>query len=270
MRVIRSIQDLDIPKGGLSGFVPTMGALHAGHESLLRSAKELCGFSVLSIFVNPTQFGPNEDYANYPRREAQDLDVAAAVGVDVVFIPSVAEIYSNSVTNVHVAKVTDLWEGAARPGHFDGVATVVCKLLNIVRPTHAFFGWKDFQQCVVIRSMVRDLNMPVELCFMETVREPDGLALSSRNAYLSPSERSAAPLLYRALQECRSQLLAGTEAGTCLDLARSFLSDQSFATEYIACVDNSTLLPSASIDGSSRLICAAKLGKTRLIDNIQV
>ncbi len=248
--------------------MPTMGALHEGHLSLMRTAKRECGFCVASIFVNPTQFGPNEDFAKYPRQEERDFEMAEAAGVDAMFAPTVEEMYPDSVTTVSVSGVTDLWEGAHRPGHFDGVTTVVNKLLNIIRPTQAYFGWKDFQQCIVIGRMVDDLNLPMKLSFQETVREQDGLALSSRNKYLSPSDRALAPLLYSTLNSCRTQLLSGSSVESCIGDSRAFLETSGFDVQYLACVDPRSLLPLRESYHGARLIVAVRLGSTRLIDNI--
>lgn len=263
MKIIRAVSELqfDAPK---VGFVPTMGALHEGHLSLMRQAKASCGFCVASIFVNPTQFGPNEDFNKYPRDEGRDLELASSAGVDVVFCPSVEEVYGGSCTTVRVSGVTDRWEGPLRPGHFDGVATVVQKLFGMVRPSAAFFGLKDFQQCRVIAKMVRDLYLPVELEFCETVREADGLAMSSRNRYLSPEERAIAPKIHEtlvAISRAEISLKTGLEEGA------DKLAGHGFRVEYLAAV-NPDMQPIESPEPGARLIIAAWLGKTRLIDNI--
>src|SRR5215471_16855917 len=188
------------------GLVPTMGALHAGHEKLIQTARPRCSVLVVSLFVNPLQFGPKEDYGRYPRSWEQDLEMCERNGVDVMFAPSVEEMYPiPQLTSVDVARLTDRLCGEFRPGHFHGVATVVLKLLNIIQPKLAFFGEKDMQQLTVIRRMVADLNVPVTIIGVPTVREPDGLALSSRNKYLNSEERRAAPTLYRALREAADQ-----------------------------------------------------------------
>ncbi|NTW04184.1 MAG: pantoate--beta-alanine ligase, partial [Oscillochloris sp.] len=199
------------------GLVPTMGYLHAGHLSLVRQARQECGAVAVSIFVNPTQFGPNEDFSRYPRNMEHDLELLAEAGVDLVFTPEPAEMYPRDFgTAVVLPAADDVLEGSARPGHFRGVATVVCKLLNIAQPTRAYFGQKDAQQTVVVRQMVRDLNIPTEIVVSPTVREPDGLALSSRNTYLTPEQRRAATVLYRALTAARERYAAGERAGEAL------------------------------------------------------
>jgi len=199
MRLVKTIRELKqelepIRRSGVTvGFVPTMGYLHEGHLSLMRKSVEECGFTVVSIFVNPTQFGPGEDYDRYPRDLERDLSMCESVGVDLVFAPGVSEMYEpDACTRVTVSGLTQNLCGRSRPGHFDGVTTVVCKLFNMVRPDRAYFGQKDAQQVAVVRRMVRDLNIPVEVREMPTVREPDGLAMSSRNVYLSPDQRRAA------------------------------------------------------------------------------
>ncbi|MEQ1824078.1 MAG: pantoate--beta-alanine ligase [Fimbriimonadaceae bacterium] len=263
MRVFRSVAELqfDAPK---VGFVPTMGALHEGHVSLMRRAKLECGFCVASIFVNPTQFGPNEDFNKYPRDEARDFELAKSAGVDAVFCPSVESVYNGSTTTVRVGGVTDLWEGPLRPGHFEGVATVVHKLFGMVRPTIAYFGLKDFQQCCVIAKMVSDLYLPIELVFCETVREPDGLAMSSRNRYLSQEERALAPRIYAVLNQVSGSTSGLSEA---LLEGRTALQNIGFRVEYLAAV-NTVMQPIETREPNSRLIVAAWLGTTRLIDNI--
>jgi pantoate--beta-alanine ligase len=201
LKVVRQIADLPAQRKGTVGLVPTMGSFHEGHLSLMRAARAECDTVVVSLFVNPTQFGPNEDYAKYPRNEEADAALAAGAGADVLFVPTAEEMYPRNTTVVKVEGVTSRWEGAHRPTHFDGVATVVCKLFNIVRPDAALFGLKDFQQCAVIKTMAQDLNMPVRLHFCDTLREASGLAMSSRNQYLSAGERETAAGLYREL--CR-------------------------------------------------------------------
>ncbi|HJZ58548.1 MAG TPA: pantoate--beta-alanine ligase, partial [Gemmataceae bacterium] len=197
-------------RGQSVGLVPTMGALHAGHTALIRAARAASGFVVVSIFVNPTQFGPNEDFARYPRTLEADQKACADAGAELIFAPSVEEIYpDDAVTFVEVTKLQDVLEGPSRPGHFRGVCTVVAKLFNIVQPDVAHFGAKDYQQARIIVQMVRDLNMPVQVRVEPTVREPNGLALSSRNRYLTPEQRAAAPGISKALQNVRSRALAG-------------------------------------------------------------
>ena len=247
-----------------------MGAFHQGHLSLMRTCREECDVCVVSLFVNPTQFGPNEDFSLYPRNEARDFEMAERIGVDAIFAPSVDSMYEGSQTSIHVAGVSDRWEGERRPGHFDGVATVVAKLFLIVRPNRAYFGEKDYQQCAVLRQMVRDLNFPLELRFCPTVRESDGLAMSSRNVYLSPEERAVAPLLKATLEKTAGLLEASPsdrEIEAVLASARSELAQGGFEVDYFALVNSRTLEPLLSRDVPSRLIAAAKLGRTRLIDN---
>jgi len=271
LKIVRRIADLPAPISRSLGFVPTMGALHEGHLSLMRKARKECDQVIASVFVNPTQFGPNEDFSKYPRQEERDFALCESVGVDVVFAPTVGEMYPASVTSVHVAGLTDRWEGAIRPGHFDGVATIVAKLFHIVRPTIAYFGWKDLQQCVVIRAMVNDLNMPVQLSFCETVREPDGLAMSSRNAYLSPEGRSAAVCLPNALRECVERLQTGMDRrqiDTILETGRTSFQDIGIDVDYFELVQIQNLEPSVTVSRDDRMIGAIRIGQTRLIDNM--
>jgi pantoate--beta-alanine ligase len=268
VRTIRALREMNLPD---VGFVPTMGALHEGHLSLMRRARELTGSVVVSIFVNPTQFGPREDFSAYPRDEEKDLDLAREIGVDVVFAPTSEEMYGPTSTWVEVEGLSDIWEGASRPGHFRGVATVVSKLFNIVKPGKAFFGLKDFQQCVVIRRMVEDLKMDVELHFEPTVREHDGLAMSSRNVYLSPEERRAAPTLCAALNDAATVLQSAvSEASLVEDVlgkSRQALVFRGFDVDYFELVDARTLEVVRALSVDAWLIAAARLGRTRLIDN---
>jgi pantoate--beta-alanine ligase len=259
-------------RDGRLALVPTMGALHAGHMALVAEAKRRADKVAVSIFVNPTQFGPNEDLARYPRREADDARMLEEAGCDLLWMPSVEDIYpAGFATTVKVSGVSDRWEGEARPGHFDGVATVVAKLLLSVGPNLALFGEKDFQQLAVIRRMVADLNMPVEIAGVPTVREEDGLALSSRNAYLSPDERRRAVALPRALNEARKSIAAGKRVEDALETGRAALRDAGFSrVDYFAVVDASTLEPIQHAQENMRLIAAAVIGSTRLIDNIAV
>lgn len=270
MIVVRSIDDLRLNPTAPIGLVPTMGAFHEGHLTLMRRAKEVCGTCVVSLFVNPTQFGPSEDFANYPRNEERDFSMAESAGVDVIFAPTVEEMASGTATRVTVPGVSSRWEGEHRPGHFDGVATVVSKLFHIVRPSDAFFGLKDFQQCTVIRQMVHDLRFSLTLHFEETVREPDGLAMSSRNAYLNPEERVVAPLLYRTITEASRQIAGGRSVGESTNEAIGALAIGGFSTQYLAMVDAETLEPMETLTGEARIIVASKLGRTRLIDNVAV
>lgn len=254
------------------GFVPTMGYLHEGHLSLVRCARSQCAAVAASIFVNPTQFGPHEDFSRYPRDLDRDLALLRGEGVDVVFIPSVEEIYPpNFSTSIEVRGVTEMLEGAVRPGHFAGVATVVCKLFNIVQPQRAYFGQKDAQQTVVVRKMVQDLNLAVRVVVCPTVREHDGLAMSSRNVYLSADERRAATVLYRALQAARERHAAGERSASPLRAAmRQVLDAEPHArTEYASVAHPATLAELDQVDSNGALLSlAVRIGATRLIDNL--
>ena len=269
------------PEGAKVGFVPTMGYLHAGHGSLLTRARAECEIVVLSIFLNPLQFAPGEDLAIYPRDEQRDLQVAAERNVDIVFMPAVSEMYPAgrmSLTTVHVTQVTDKLCGASRPEHFSGVATVVCKLFHIVQPDKAYFGLKDAQQVAVIEQMTQDLNFPVEIVPCPTVREADGLALSSRNVYLSVEERVAAPVMHQALSDMDAWL-AEPEL-TFIDLKtrlQSRIAAQPLAMiDYIECLHYPSFAELPTIpchiwlsnpDNRALVAVAVKFGKTRLIDN---
>jgi pantoate--beta-alanine ligase len=259
-------------RGGTLALVPTMGALHAGHLALIDEAKRRADAVAATIFVNPTQFGAGEDLARYPRREEQDARMLVGAGCDLLWMPAVEDIYpAGFATTVSVSGVSERWEGEARPGHFDGVATVVAKLLLTVAPSVALFGEKDFQQLAVIRRMVTDLNMPVEIVGVATVREPDGLALSSRNAYLSDEERRRAVALPDALRTAREAILAGSHVSETLDDARKSLRNGGFSrVDYFVLVDAQTLSPLDRHEGEMRLIAAATIGTTRLIDNLAV
>lgn len=255
------------------GFVPTMGALHAAHVSLMEAARRAGDFVVVSIFVNPTQFGPGEDFDAYPRDEAGDLATCENAGVDLVFFPSVAVMYPpGAVTTVHVARLTDTLCGPHRPGHFDGVATVVTKLFNIVQPDAAYFGQKDAQQLAVIRRMTRDLDMPVEIVGCPTVREPDGLAMSSRNAYLDPDQRSQATCLYRALEHARSRIQTGEESAETITTEMRGIVENAgpCRIDYISVVDPASMEPVTRIAGPVLVALAVRIGRTRLIDNMTV
>jgi len=262
----------ELKRGGTLALVPTMGALHAGHMALITEAKRRADKVAATIFVNPTQFGPGEDLSRYPRREEQDARMLEEAGCDLLWLPSADAIYPEGfATTVHVARVSERWEGEARPGHFDGVATVVTKLLLAVRPDIAVFGEKDFQQLAVIRRLVADLNVAVEILGLPTVREEDGLALSSRNAYLSPDERRRAAALQRALSKAGDAIRAGAPVASALQEAKQALVDAGFLKiDYLALVDAATLEPLDGARGEMRLIAAAKIGSTRLIDNIAV
>jgi pantoate--beta-alanine ligase len=275
VQIVRSSEELASARRAIEGklaLVPTMGALHAGHMALLDEARRRGDKVAATIFVNPTQFGANEDFGRYPRREGEDARMLEAAGCDLLWMPSQADIYPQGYsTTVHVARVSERWEGEARPGHFDGVATVVAKLLTSVRPDVAVFGEKDFQQLVVIRRMVEDLNIPVEIVAVPTVREEDGLALSSRNAYLSAEDRERAAALPRALDYARGAILDGTQVRLALDTGRKMLVEAGFSRiDYFALVDAATLEPLDAAKGEMRLIAAAAIAGTRLIDNLAV
>ena len=275
MQIVRSGEELALARAALTttlALVPTMGALHAGHVALVEEAKRRAPCVAASLFVNPTQFGPNEDFGRYPRREAEDAQMLEESGCELLWIPSVADMYpAGFSTSIRVEGVSDRWEGEARPGHFEGVATVVAKLLISVRPDVALFGEKDFQQLAVIRRMAVDLNIPVEIAAVPTVRERDGLALSSRNAYLSKDERSRAIALPEALERARSSILEGAPVRAALEIARKSLVKAAFSRiDYVALVDASTLEPVDEPRGEMRLIAAATIGTTRLIDNLAV
>ncbi len=278
MQIIREINALRRAVEAIRGagerlaLMPTMGALHAGHMALVAEARRRAGRVAASIFVNPAQFGPNEDLSRYPRREAEDAAMLEEGGCDLVWAPDVATMYPDGhATRIGVAGVSEPLEGVSRPGHFDGVATVVAKLFNQVRPDLAVFGEKDFQQLAVIRAMVRDLDFPVEIVGVPTQRDADGLALSSRNAYLSAGERVAARTLPRALVEAAQAMRGGTPVAAALAEGRALLSRAGFgAIDYLALCDSATLQPLTALDRPARLLVAAKLGTTRLIDNIAV
>jgi pantoate--beta-alanine ligase len=257
------------------GLVPTMGALHAGHVSLMARARAECGTVAVSIFVNPLQFGDPEDIAHYPRTLDADLAVCAEAGVDVVFVPSVAEMYPGwpvpVATTVSVRGVSEGWEGASRPGHFDGVATVVAKLFSIAGPCRAYFGEKDYQQLAVVRQLVADLSLPVDVIGCPIVREPDGLALSSRNVRLSPAERRAAVVLSRALAAGRSLLAQGADySSTVAEAMRRTVEEEPLVhLDYAVAVGAHDLIAREVIEdpGAVRLLIAADVGPVRLIDN---
>ena len=260
-------------KGVTIGLVPTMGALHEGHRSLIRAARLACDASAVSIFVNPLQFGPLEDFDRYPRSLAQDLSLCQSAGVDAVFIPRAQEMYPPDFeTAVSVQRLTRRYEGLSRPGHFGGVTTVVMKLLNIVRPDKAFFGQKDYQQTVVVEQLVKDLNLDTEIVVRPTVRETDGLALSSRNRHLSPEERKAATVLYRALSDGRELIRAGERSVKKVEAAMTRLiwAEPLARLDYLAVADPITLDEVRSVRGRVVLLLAVWIGKSRLIDNLIV
>ncbi|ALR19531.1 pantoate--beta-alanine ligase [Sphingobium baderi] len=252
--------------------VPTMGALHDGHMALVEEGRRRAKHVVVSIFVNPRQFGPNEDLDAYPRREATDAHMLQEAGVDILWAPTVDVMYpAGFSTNISLSGVTEGLDGAARPGHFDGVATVVTKLFNQVQPDVALFGEKDYQQLTVIRQMVIDLNLPVEIVGLPTQRAEDGLALSSRNTYLTEEERKQALALPRALGEAKRQMEKGASVDSALAKAIAMLANHGFdPIDYVTLCDAATLEPMTVLDRPARLLGAAKMGGTRLIDNIAV
>jgi pantoate--beta-alanine ligase len=276
MRVIRIVDELrdwsrlERSGGNSVGLVPTMGALHAGHASLIRAATASCSYVAVSIFVNPTQFGPNEDFARYPRTFDADCALTEAEGADVVFAPTVEELYPRgAATFVDVEDLSNRLDGASRPGHFRGVATVVSKLLIAAEPDRAFFGQKDAVQCAIVRRMAADLRLATEIVVCPIVREPDGLALSSRNVYLSPAERIQALVLSRAVRQAEASVASGERrARSLLDAARKTLAaEPGVRTDYSALVDWATLEPVEIAAPGTLFAVAASVGKTRLIDN---
>jgi pantoate--beta-alanine ligase len=258
--------------GGTVALVPTMGALHAGHMALVAEGRRRASHVVASIFVNPKQFGAGEDLSTYPRREASDIRMLEEEGCALLWAPDVAAMYpEDHATNISVSGVSDGLDGAARPGHFDGVATVVLKLFNQVQPDVALFGEKDFQQLAVIRRLVRDVDLPLEIVGVPTQRDADGLALSSRNAYLTDEERRAARALPRALGEAAGIIQSGGDIEAALAAAREKLAKAGFdPVDYVELRDAETLAPVATLERPARLLAAAKLGRTRLIDNLAV
>ncbi len=256
---------------GSVGFVPTMGYLHEGHLTLVRQARAESSTVVVSIFVNPTQFGPKEDFKAYPRNPECDLDMLENEKIDIAFMPSSEEMYPKDYSSwVMVEKITDMLEGNSRPGHFKGVATIVAKLFNIVQPNRAYFGQKDFQQAIVIKKMVDDLNMNLEVIVVPTVRDKDGLAMSSRNIFLDPQQRQAATILFKALTSARQLWEKGEmDAKYIRQKMVSFIAKEPLAKiEYVSIADIETLEELAQIDRSAVASLAVRFGKTRLIDNI--
>ncbi len=252
------------------GFVPTMGALHAGHLSLLPLVQRPKHSVCVSIFVNPLQFGPSEDLTRYPRPLDEDLKLLADAGVSCVFLPNAGDITQHLTVSVNSGQFGKILEGSFRPGHFDGVATIVAKLFNIVQPQVAAFGLKDLQQCAVINSLVRDLNFPISLEFGPTLRDADGLAMSSRNAYLSPTARAIAPKIHQVLSDLRDELVTGLiDRHELLGKAKLSLVDAGFEVDYLELVDHKTMLPSFDLS-SAYLVVAAKLEGVRLIDNLAI
>lgn len=253
------------------GLVPTMGALHEGHLSLVRKAKSDSDFVAVSLFVNPLQFGPREDLAKYPRTFERDRDLLSRAGVDLLFAPSTAEMYPNGgVTYVNVEAVSDRLDGKSRPGHFRGVSTVVSKLFHIVEPDVAFFGQKDAAQVAILRRMVRDLNWPVEIVVCPIVREPDGLAMSSRNAYLDPAQREQALVLSRALRRVQEAFSRGERQAHCLEAIgrQTFEEEPQVRIDYVSVVDPDTLETITMAEAGTLVAIAAYVGSTRLIDNV--
>jgi pantoate--beta-alanine ligase len=256
---------------GALALVPTMGALHEGHHSLVRQAVTSGAAVVVSIFVNPLQFGANEDLARYPRDEAGDLAMLQAWGCHLAWLPEVATMYPpEDATTIDVGGPAEHWEGPARPGHFRGVATVCAKLFGQVRPDRAYFGEKDWQQLQVVRRMVADLHLPVEVIGVPTVREPDGLALSSRNQFLTKKERAVAPMLHSVLSAAARALATGSQAAVALADARARLGNAGFVVDYVALVDAFTMDALHIAQPGSRLIASARLSAVRLIDNLAV
>jgi len=255
------------------GLVPTMGALHAGHLALIERARRDCSPVIASLFVNPKQFGPNEDFAKYPRAFDNDRKMLEQAGVDSLFAPEPSEIYPNGFsTYVHVEGLSERLEGRSRPGHFRGVTTVVMKLLEIVQPNFAYFGRKDAQQARIITQMARDLNLDSEIVVCPLVREPDGLAMSSRNAYLSAEERQAATILYRALDAAKSELAAGVRDALQLQdvLSRTLGAERHARVDYAEVVDAESFEPVLRVNKPSYILLAVFIGKTRLIDNLYI
>ncbi|MHA3053881.1 pantoate--beta-alanine ligase [Acinetobacter sp. ANC 4633] len=253
------------------GFVPTMGNLHEGHLNLVREAKKLCDVVVVSVFVNPIQFGPNEDYENYPRTLDKDSQLLADVGCDIVFAPSVEQMYGKQpfLTNISVSGITADLCGTSRPGHFDGVAVVVSKLFNIVQPNLAFFGQKDFQQLAVIRQLVQDLSFPIEVIGVPITRAADGLALSSRNGYLTHEQRAIAPTIYQSLKQAEKALLEGVSLDAVLAGITTQLTHAGFVVDYVE-ARSPALQMVTDFKQDTVIFVAAKLGTTRLIDNLIV
>lgn len=273
--IARDLESLQATMRDIAGqgkriaFVPTMGALHDGHLALVKEAKKLADAVVVSIFVNPTQFGPNEDFAKYPRMLDSDIKAAQGAGATVIYAPGTEDMYGqNFATRISVGPISTILCGAFRPGHFDGVATVVAKLLLRVLPHFALFGQKDYQQLCVIHRLVRDLDIPIEIIGVETIRERDGLAMSSRNAYLTPEERAIAPKIYQSLQSAAKAIESGAPIAVTLQKEKDALAAAGFRVEYMELRESYTLAALEQFKKPARILVAAWLGKTRLIDNI--
>lgn len=269
---LQEMQEITYPTGSRIGFVPTMGYLHEGHLSLVDASRKECKITVVSIFINPAQFGPNEDLASYPRDLERDLNLLRERGVDYVFFPSSGQMYPDGYHSwVEVEALSNILCGASRPGHFRGVCTVVLKLINLVRPHRMYMGEKDYQQLTILRTMAVDLNLPLRIVGCPIVREPDGLAKSSRNVYLDQSQRQIARSLSEALQMVQSQARSGIlDSAELIRQATEHLQSRGARVDYISIVDSRTLMPHAQIDEYSRMLLAAYVGKTRLIDNLQL
>jgi len=277
MQIARGLNELESASRALRAgrgrlaLVPTMGALHDGHLALIAAARAADAAVAASIFVNPLQFGPNEDFARYPRDEAGDLAKLAAAGCDLAWLPSVEAMYPvGGATLVTVGGPSEGFEGAVRPGHFNGVATVVAKLFGQTRADLAFFGAKDWQQVQVIRRMVTDLCLPIEIHIVPTLREANGLAMSSRNRFLTPPERAVAPALHATLTALAEELRAGATPADACAAAEAMLRTKGFTPDYLALVDAESLVPTDKLTKENRLLAAARLGKVRLLDNVEV
>lgn len=273
IREMQRIADEARRKGKIIGLVPTMGYFHEGHLSLMREARRKSDLLVVSIFVNPTQFGPGEDFRSYPRDLKRDLGLARKMGVDVIFAPAVKEMYPKDyLTYIEIEKLSHILEGASRPGHFRGVVTVVAKLFNAIKPHRAYFGQKDFQQTVVIKKMVKDLDMDVKTVVLPTIREKDGLATSSRNVYLKKEERKAAPILYKSLKLAEELIKKGErDSKEIIRKMKELIKRERLITlEYIAITDPETLQKVEKIRKGVNISLAARIGRARLIDNITV
>ena len=255
------------------GFVPTMGALHDGHRSLITQARKTCDIVVVSIFVNPLQFDPSEDFGRYPRDLSKDLTICRKEKTDAVFIPQLEDLYPHDFqTTITVSKLSKQWEGEYRPTHFQGVTTIVTKLLNLIQPSQTFFGQKDYQQFLVIRQLIKDLELDAKLTLCPTIREADGLALSSRNQYLLPAQRQQALLLYQALLSGKQAIKNGERRATVVEkrMAATFKAEHPSHIDYLACCDARTLEPLPRIQGKAVLLGALRIGTIRLIDNLVV